>query len=153
MTTLRFETEINRPLQEVYGLARRVERHPEFIADYLSCKILERRGEDLLLERTAMIRGKVHPWRSWVHFVEDQGLYFVHQGGRLDGMLVSWEFSSKGPSCTAMTITQAFHVRMPLPWVGSLFEKIVIAPKLSDIARRVIQSFKQACESSVEAVA
>ena len=34
MTRLRFQTEIHRPLPEVYRLARQVERHPEFIADY-----------------------------------------------------------------------------------------------------------------------
>jgi hypothetical protein len=100
-----------------------------------------------------MIRGKVHAWQSWVHFVENQGLYFVHKGGRLHGMRVSWEFAPRNSFCTTMTITQAFDVRLPIPGIGSFLEKNVFGPKLSDIARRVMQSFKQACESSVEAVA
>jgi ribosome-associated toxin RatA of RatAB toxin-antitoxin module len=153
MIQLNYAIDIDRPLKDVYALARQVERHPEFLPDYLSCRVVERQPDRLLLERTALIRGKLEAWRSWVSFRENEGLYFVHQGGRLNGMQVTWQFNEESPRRTRMTITQTFHIRLPFPWVGSWLEKKVFGPKLSNIAQRVIRSFKRACEASVEVVA
>jgi ribosome-associated toxin RatA of RatAB toxin-antitoxin module len=152
MRKLAYSTDISRPLAEVYALASQVERQPEFMSDYLSCRILERQPERLLLERTAKIHGKIVAWQSWVSFRENEGLYFTHKGGRLDGMQVTWRFSSQDAHHTRMTITQTFHISHPLPWIGAFMERWVFGPKLSDIAQRVIQSFKRACEAPVEAL-
>jgi len=135
-------------LADVYQLASQVERQPELMPDYLSCRVLERQPDRWLLERTAEIHGKAVAWRSWVRFRENEGLYFTHEGGRLDGMEVVWRFEARNDHETRMIITQAFRIRHPLPGVGALMEKWIFGPKLSDIAQRVIRSFKKACETN-----
>lgn len=146
MTTLDYSIEIDKPLTDVYALASQVERQPEFMPDYLSCKVIDRQPERMLLERSAKIHGKVNVWQSWVRFRPDEGVYFTHEGGRLHGMQVNWRFQPDGPDRTRMTLSQTFNVRHPIPGVGAVLERWVFAPKLSDIARRVIRSFKTLCE-------
>ena len=148
MTHLVYSIDIQRPLAEVYALARQVERQPEIMPDYLSCRVLQREGDRWLLERTAEIHGKIVAWQAWVSFRENEGLYFTHEGGRLDGMKVVWRFDSRGDQETRMTITQTFHIRHPLPGVGTIMEKWIFGPKLKNIAQRVVQSFKKACETN-----
>ena len=153
MTKFTYSIEIARPLAQVYRLASQVERHPEMMPEYLSCCVLERQQERLLLERTAMIRGKILAWRSWASFRENEGIYFVHEGGPLNGMHVNWRFKSLGTDQTQMSITQEFHIRHPLPYVGAFLEQWIFGPKLRDIAERVIHSFKQASEASIRVAA
>jgi|GEM_PF-1282157 len=152
MTTLDYRIEIAKPLTEVYNLACQVERQPEFIPDYLSCAVIAEDQERKLLERSAKIRGKVIRWESWVRFQPNEGVYFTHKGGRLDGMQVQWRFAAANSHHTQMTITQKFHVRHWLPGVGPFLEQRVFGPKLKDMAQRVIQNFKKACEAQCEAV-
>ena len=151
MTTLTYRIDIDRPLAFVYDMACRVERHPEFIPDYLHCRILQRDGDWMLIERSALIRGKPVIWNSWLTCRPNEGLSFVHHGGRLDGMSVDWHFEPVAAHRTRMTITQRFRIRTPIPGLGVLLEQWLFAPKLGDIARRVIRHFKEACESTVEA--
>jgi len=74
MTTLDYSIEIDKPLTDVYALASQVERQPEFMPDYLSCKVIDRQPERMLLERSAKIHGKVNVWQSWVRFLPDEGV-------------------------------------------------------------------------------
>ena len=50
MTKLTHTVEIQRPLSEVYGLARQVERYPEFLPGYVESRIVQRRESGALLE-------------------------------------------------------------------------------------------------------
>ena len=120
MTTFTYTIDIARPLTDVYALARQVERQPEFMPDYLSCRVVERKGDQMLLERSAKIRGKVMMWQAWVRFQTNEGVYFTHHGGRLDGMKVDWVFHAAGDQQTHMTLTQTLDVRYGIPgfWMG-----------------------------------
>lgn len=153
MRQLTYSVEINRPITEVYHLARQVERQPEMMPEYLSCRIVDHPSGRMLLQRTAKIRRQVVRWLSWVEFRENEGLYFTHVGGLLDGMKVHWVFTPEGPDRTRFTITQDFHISHPIPGVGACLEKWIFQPKLRDIANRVIYSFKRACELRSEEMA
>ena len=150
MKRLSFSIDINRPLANVYGLARQVERHPEFLPEYLSCRVLKR-GDRLLLERAAVVKGKKRTWQSWLSFDENAALRFVHEGGRLHGMQVTWRFEALNGAGTRMTITQDFHVGAFFPWFGRFLEDRIFAPQLTEIAQKVTRSFKRACETQEEA--
>jgi ribosome-associated toxin RatA of RatAB toxin-antitoxin module len=145
MRTLRFSADIARPVELVFEMAADVERHPSLIPDYLSCRFVASTGEAKLVERTASIRGRTVTWRAWMYSRPNTAVHFVHQGGLLNGMQVTWQFQSTASGQTHMTITQAFHVKIPV--IGALIERWVFTPKLSEIGQRVIASFKAACES------
>lgn len=148
MTSLRYQIVIDRPLPDVYAFAADIERHPQFIPDYLTCRVLDRQEQRWLVERTALIHGKLQTWQAWVRFEENHALHFLHRGGRIDGMRVTWRFVALDQQRTQMVISQDFdvHFRFPFAWLAGWLEKRVFAPKLRNIGDRVIRHFKAACE-------
>ncbi len=146
MARMTHSIDIERPLTEVYALARQVERYPEFMPDYLSSKVIERTPEGDVVERSALVKGKLYVWKSRVTFQENEGVYFVHQEGPLHGMQVSWRFLSLDPSRTRLTITHTFQIQRKFPFLGQLLEAWYYKPNISDIAGRVVVGFKKACE-------
>jgi ribosome-associated toxin RatA of RatAB toxin-antitoxin module len=147
MTRLKHVAEINKPLKDVYVLAKQVDRYPQFLPVYLESRILERHHGRLLLERKAVVRGELHMWQSWVRFEDLVGIDFEHAAGPLKGMKVRWCFEALSPKHTRLTITHDIRVRRPF-LVGWFKEKLLFAPRVSEMADRVINGFKQACESN-----
>ena len=147
MTRLKHVTDIHRPLKAVYSLAAQVDRYPEFLPQYLSSRILERQAGRVLLERQAVVRGQLHTWQSWVRFEEMSGIDFEHAAGPLKGMKVRWQFEALSPDTTRLTITHDIRVHRPFLF-GWLKEKILFAPSVSEMADRVIDGFKRACENN-----
>ena len=145
MTRLKHVTDIKKPLQEVYSLAKQVDRYPEFLPEYLESRVLERHHGRLLLERKAMVRGTLYAWRSWVSFDDLTGINFEHAAGPLKGMKIRWHFEALSPEDTRLTITHDIRVdpSVRLAW---LKEKFFYAPSVRRMADRVIIGFKQACE-------
>src|SRR4030088_1653804 len=105
MTQLKHAIEIDRPIEDVYALAKQVERYPEFMKDYLTSQIVEHSPDGDVVERSAMVKGKLYTWKSRVSYQENEGVYFVHQEGPLHGMQVSWRFLELTPERTRLTIT------------------------------------------------
>ncbi len=147
MTRLKHVTEIKKPLKAVYSLATQVDRYPEFLPQYLESRVLERQPGRLLLERKAIVRGKLHTWQSWVRFEDMASVDFEHAAGPLKGMKVRWHFEALSPDQTRLTITHDIRVRRPF-LIGWLKEKLLFAPSVSEMADRVIDGFKQACEKN-----
>lgn len=145
MTRLRHAIVINRPLEEVYALAKDVERYPEFLPGYLESKIVDRQGDRLLLQRKATLRGEIKQWKSWASF-SPQGITFEHAEGPLKGMQAVWRFQTLTPSRTELVISHSFEIREPQGW-GWILEKFVYKPRISELAEQVVRAFKQACEN------
>src|SRR5262245_40844971 len=113
MTTLKHAVEIEKPLEDVYALARQVDRYPEFLPGYLESRILDRRDGRLLLERKAIIQGRLFQWKSWVAFQTNKTIFFTQVEGPLKGMRVEWSFRALAERRTALTLTHVFHVTHP----------------------------------------
>ena len=147
MTRLEHAIRIDRPLGVVYALAAEVERYPEFLPGYLESRIIERRNGDVLLERRAYVQGKLTQWKSWAHFTPDRAIEFEHAAGPLAGMKVRWLFTALSPYETYLQIIHQFPPfrRLTLPWFR---EKLVYKPGINQMAHRVVQSFKKACEGN-----
>jgi coenzyme Q-binding protein COQ10 len=146
MKTFRHSINIGRPIDEVYALAKQVERYPQFMKDYLTSKIIERRADGDLIERSSLVKGKLYSWKSLATYSENEGVYFVHQEGPLHGMKVSWRLTPQSSDTTVLTITHQLNVQRALPGVGWLLERFYYAPRIQDIASRVVVAFKEACE-------
>jgi coenzyme Q-binding protein COQ10 len=145
MTPLEHTVVIDRPVSDVYSLAKEVERYPEFLPGYLESRILENHDGRLLLARKARLRGTVHAWRSWVRFDADRAIHFEHAAGPLRGMQVLWKFSALSHRQTHLLIRHELHVRRG-GVLGWLLEKFFFAPRLERMASEVIAAFKHACE-------
>jgi ribosome-associated toxin RatA of RatAB toxin-antitoxin module len=146
MQSLEHSTLIEKPLKEVYALARQVERYPEFLPGYIESRILERHGDKALLSRAAKLDGRILRWTSWVSFRQDESMLFEQAEGPLKGMRVRWDFTSKQTHQTQVTITHRFHIARPRV-IGWLKERFIFRPKIDRIASQVVAALKQACET------
>jgi ribosome-associated toxin RatA of RatAB toxin-antitoxin module len=147
MTKLKHAVDIDRSLADVYHLAQQVERYPEFLPGYMESRILENIDGELLVERKAMVHGKVTQWRSLVRFNGHDEIQFTHAAGPLKGMRVVWSFSPVSSMKTRLQIVH--HVRVPRRWpVGWILEKTYYGPAINKIAHGVVRDFKQACETA-----
>ena|SRR5438132_3651289 len=145
MEQLQHTVQINRPLQYVYDLARRVESYPDFLPGYIESQILERQNGRWLLARAAIVQGKIIRWKSWVEFIENKALTFEQVEGPLQGMRVQWDFDERGPGCTQVTITHRYHLSHPL-FLGRILEKYIYKPKLDQMASQIVAALKRVCE-------
>lgn len=145
MTPLKHSVTIDRPVRDVYALAEQVERYPEFLPGYVESRVLERQGDQTLLQRKALVRGRLHEWRSWVRFTRDQAIQFEHAAGPLQGMQVVWNFTPLSESRTELVIRHAVQVRRR-GILGRVLEKWFFAPRINEIADQVILAFKLAAE-------
>jgi ribosome-associated toxin RatA of RatAB toxin-antitoxin module len=145
MTRLEHSILINRPLTDVFALARQVETYPDFLPGYIESRIVERRGETLLLQRAAIVRGKHYRWQSFVQFEENRAITFEQAEGPLRGMKVVWAFEAEDAEKTRVTITHEFQLTQPLG-LGRLLERFYFAPRISEIASQVVKALKRTCE-------
>ena len=146
MTKLTHSVNIQKPLSEVYDLARQVEKYPNFLPGYVESRIISVRENGALLERAARIRGKLVRWKSLVRWKENEAIHFIQQEGPLKGMWVNWQFDALTPQSTQLTITHLFNLSRPLG-LGKIIENWIFKPRLNEIASQVIASFKLACET------
>ncbi len=145
MTRLEHTTVIQKPLSQVFALARQVEHYPEFLPGYIESRITDRREDALLLERAALIQGHLYRWKSWVRFEENRSICFEQAEGPLRGMKVEWQFDSMGSSETRVTIIHRFHLNRP--WaIGRWIERFVYKPKIAAMAALVVAALKRVCE-------
>lgn len=140
---------IQRPLEEVYDIASQIERYPEYMPDYLESRILERREDYCLVERKAKSRGLLYSWKSKVCFDPPYLINFEHLSGPVKGMIVQWRFHAVGHDATFLEFIHQLQIKTP-PLLGWFRERFFFAPRISETADRVIISFKQACENSVQ---
>jgi ribosome-associated toxin RatA of RatAB toxin-antitoxin module len=150
MTRLQHAVVIERPLPDVYALARQVERYPEFLPGYLESRILRYEGDRALLQRKACVSGELKEWKSWVFFQENQAITFEHAEGPLTGMRVYWQFKALSPHQTELVIVHLFEIHQPAGF-GWFNEKFVYKPKIDALAATVIQAFKKVCEQQAYA--
>jgi ribosome-associated toxin RatA of RatAB toxin-antitoxin module len=150
MTRLEHTIDIERPLTDVVKLAKQVEKYPEFLPGYLESRIVEKKEDAVLLERKAVVKGKLHTWRSWVRFPNEEHIEFEHAAGPLKGMQIVWSFSSLTPFQTRLQIVH--HVKVPRAWpLGWFLEKTYYAPGVNQMANGVVKDFKLACERGGQA--
>ncbi len=141
---LTHEVTINRRAEDCFRLAAQVERYPDFLPGYLKSQVIERRGDRCLLQRTALVRGRVHEWRSWVSMRPDTEILFEHAAGPLKGMQVQWLFVRHHDHRTTLRIIHRFHSGRTWGW---FIERFLVAPAVGGMAAQVIDGFKKACES------
>jgi ribosome-associated toxin RatA of RatAB toxin-antitoxin module len=148
MIPLQHSVTIEKPVHDVYALAREVERYPEFLPGYVESRILEKRDDQTLLLRKAIVRGTLHEWQSWVRFQPDEAIDFEHAAGPLQGMRVRWSFTPLPNQQTQLVIRHEVNVRRK-GLLGWMLEKWFFAPRINEIADQVILAFKHAAECGI----
>ena len=137
------EVLIDRPAEDCFHLASQVERYPDFLPGYLKSRVIERQADRFLLERSALVRGRLHEWSSWVQLRPNEEILFEHAAGPLKGMQVQWLFIRQAADRTTLRIIHRFHSDRPWGW---FFERFLVAPAVGGMAAQVIEGFKKTCE-------
>jgi len=137
---------IQRPAAEVYSLISDLEGHQNLLPGYIESRIIEQIRGGCVLQRKAVIHGKLRNWKSLVHFEPDRALHFEQLEGPLKGMQVHWKLNPVREQ-TWLEIIHSVHVR---PWWKRWWmERVVAKPAIEQTARLVLKAIQQAAEQKV----
>lgn len=134
---------IRAPIDEVYALAKNVERFPEFMPDLESIRILERANGDTVSEWVGVIQGRKIRWveeDEWddeahrCRFHQREGDFTVFQG--------TWNFDVV-PEGTKASLVVEFELDIPL--AGALLSNL-----LKVLMRKNLESMLQALKVRLE---
>lgn len=136
-------TIIRAPLDEVYGLAKKVESFPEFMPDLESVRVLERMNGDTVTEWVGVVQGRKIRWvedDQWddvshtCRFRQREGDFTVYEG--------TWSFESV-PDGTRTNLAVEFEINIPL--AGALLSNL-----LKVLMQRNLESMLQALKGELE---
>ncbi len=134
---------IRAPLDDVYALAKDIERFPEFMPDLQSVRILERASGDTVSEWVGVIQGRKIRWveeDEWddaahrCRFRQREGDFTVFGG--------TWSFEAV-PEGTKIALVVEFELDIPL--AGALLSNL-----LKVLMRKNAESMLQALKSQSE---
>ncbi len=136
-------TIIRAPLEDVFRVARDVERFPEFMPDVESIRILERRGPRLTVEWIGVMQGRKVRWveeETWDETAHRSDFRLVEGDfSRFEG---SWTFEAV-PGGTSTTL--ALDYEMELPLAGALLSTL-----LRVLVRKNLESMLAALKAQLE---
>jgi ribosome-associated toxin RatA of RatAB toxin-antitoxin module len=123
MATVSASTVIRAPLEQVYGLAKDVERFPEFMPDLESVKIVERTPAGTVSEWVGVVQGRKFRWVEDDHW-DDTGhvCRFSQRSGDFTRYEGEWRFET-APEGTLTSLTVDFELDIPL--AGALLSNLV----------------------------
>jgi len=132
--------------QGLYTLISDVERHKDLLPGYKESRIVERKDEVVVLQREAMIHGRLRRWKSEVSLEENRGIHFRQLEGPFEGMRVRWDLEAKDRG-TELRIIHDVEVK---PWWKKWWvERVVAKPAIEATARIVLVAIKQAAEARI----
>lgn len=131
------------PLDDVYELAKNVERFPQFMPDLESVRILERLNGDTVTEWVGVVQGRKIRWvedDKWddashtCRFHQREGDFTVYEG--------TWSFEAV-PEGTRTNLAVEFEINIPL--AGALLSNL-----LKVLMQRNLESMLQALKGELE---
>jgi ribosome-associated toxin RatA of RatAB toxin-antitoxin module len=139
-------TIIRAPLEDVYRVAKDVERFPEFMPDVQSIRILERSGPRVTVEWIGLMQGRKVRWveeEAWDDATHRSAFRLVE--GDFSKFEGTWSFEVV-PDGTSSTL--ALDYEMELPLAGAL-----LATLLKVLVRKNLESMLASLKSQLEGAA
>ena len=137
---------IDCPAAPLYQLISDVEHHTELLPGYLESHIVERKTDTFVLQRKAIIHGRLRNWKSEVYMEEGRAVHYRQLEGPLVGMRVHWDLEPRGQA-TQLRIVHDIRVK---PWWKKWWmEHVVAKTAIEKTVRLVLEATKQAAEARV----
>jgi ribosome-associated toxin RatA of RatAB toxin-antitoxin module len=130
----------------IFRLAADVERWPEMLPHYRWVRVLERRGQQTLLQMAAFRDGLPVSWTSVLEPRPAEGrILFEHVRGITRGMRVEWRLEPLPVGGTLVRIEHEFSPNWPL--IGGQVARLVIGEFfVRNIAGKTLRRFKDLAE-------
>jgi ribosome-associated toxin RatA of RatAB toxin-antitoxin module len=134
------------PPDTIFRLAAAVERWPELLPHYRWVRVLERRGNQTLVQMAAHRDGLPVSWTSIVEpLPTEQRIRFRHVRGVTRGMAVEWRLEPLPTGGTRVSIGHEFTPRWPL--IGGWVARQIIGEFfVRNIAGKTLRRFKALAE-------
>ncbi len=134
---------IQRSSRQIYDLIKDVERHAQLLPGYIESRIVERKNGSYIVQREALMAGRVRRWKSEIWMEDGKCMHFRQVEGPLAGMHVRWVLE---PHEEATRMSIIHDVRMKPRWKGWWFERWVAKPAIERTAREVLNAIKNVAE-------
>jgi uncharacterized membrane protein len=138
---------VDAPLESVYGLAKQIERLPEFDENLESVTILEREDSRVVSEWVGVVKefGQKVRWTEEDHW-DDAGhvCRFKMTKGDFDRYEGHWAFATEGDAQTRVSLQFSYEYNVPL--IGPLI-KGILHKKTQESAEGIMNALKVLSES------
>ncbi|MGQ9730384.1 MAG: type II toxin-antitoxin system RatA family toxin [Candidatus Zipacnadales bacterium] len=141
---------IEAPLDQVYGLAKQIERLPEFDANLESVRIIERAGTRVVSEWVGVVKefGQKVRWTEEDLWNDElHRCTFVMTKGDFDRYKGSWEFSAEANDRTRVDLRLEYEYNVPL--IGPLIKNL-LHKKTQESALGIMNALKALAETGPE---
>ena len=148
--TLTVEQIVRAPLEQVFAIARQVERFPEWLEYVSAIRVLERSEDGKVVvsewEASVPMFGLKAKWVERDEWDEEQKVCrFALQEGDLDKYEGEWIFEPH-PEGTRMMLTVTYEYRVPIG--GALVQQIV-RKIVEQMAQKLLEGIARATEQSM----
>jgi ribosome-associated toxin RatA of RatAB toxin-antitoxin module len=145
MIQTKSEVIINANLTKVFDISADIEKYPEFIPVYKEVKILERKGNTLIVQRIGIVNNKQVRWKSEIKINPYHSIEAVQLQGPLKGMKVVWQFERIDNEKTKIILIH-YIVYKKIPILGKLITRFIIANIIKKIAEETLEAIKNRVE-------
>lgn len=147
MAEINVTTTVDAPLDDVYSLAKEIERLPEFDENLESVRILERNDSCVVSEWVGVVREFGQKVRWTEEDVWDDAQHtcrFAMVKGDFDRYEGTWVFTAEGESRTRVDLRFEYEYNIPL--IGPLI-KGIMHRKTTESAEGIMNALKTIAES------
>lgn len=139
-------TVIKGNIDEVFSVAKNVEKYSEFIPQFKETRIIREDGNKIIMERKVKIGWLHSNWQSEMVTEENKCIRFVHLSGLLKGMKTKWRFKDTGKE-VKIKVLHNFEIRIPI--VGRIMEFVIWNIFIKKTAKAMLKKMKERVEGKI----
>lgn len=129
--------------EKVFSVSTDFEAWPQFIPTYKEVRIIERKGNKMVIERKGSVGLREVLWRSEAELFPSQRISSRQVIGPIPDMEIEWLFEDVQEG-TRIRLMHSFSYKK-LPLIGWVIGRLIVARVVSGMAQKTLEAIKKKC--------
>ncbi|MFH0775444.1 MAG: SRPBCC family protein [bacterium] len=125
----------------VFSVVSDFEAWPQFIPTYKEVKVIERKGNKMVIERKGSVGGREVLWKSEAELFPPDLIKSRQIVGPIPDMEIEWLFEDLGEE-TRIRLIHSFHYKKP-PLIGWVIGRLIVKRVVSAMAQKTLEAIKK----------
>ncbi|MEK9149996.1 MAG: SRPBCC family protein [Candidatus Desantisbacteria bacterium] len=127
----------------VFSVVSDFEAWPEFIPTYKEVKVIERKGDKIVIERKGSVGGREVLWKSEAELFPSERISSRQVIGPIPDMEIEWLFEDAGEG-TRIRLIHSFSYKKPL-LIGWVIGRLIVKNVVKGMAQKTLEAIKKKC--------
>ena len=120
------------------------EAWPQFVPMYKEVKVIERKGNKMVIERKGNVGGREVFWKSEAELMPPDVIRSRQIIGPIPDMEIEWRFEDELEG-TRIRLLHSFHYKKP-PLIGWIIGRLIVKRIVSGMAQKTLEAIKRRVE-------